>query len=73
MELSKNKPDFLIIWKSLMKTKKTDLKNEFCKASGDIGHVTFFRKKKSSDWTELEKEWWAKKLKISVTILFPKQ
>ena len=64
-------PNFSSIWNSLRKKKKGELRVAYCKDAGDIGHVTFYNKKKESDWTEMEKDWWAKALEISKEQLFP--
>jgi hypothetical protein len=71
------KPNFLTVWKSKRIKEKTILKQEFITAAGKNGipasEMTFYRKKQSGDWTELEKEWWAKRLDFPKEILFPEK
>ena len=71
MTLTNNKPDFSTIWDSIRRREKTKLKTDFCKVAGINTDMMFFRKKKANDWTELEKQWWANRLKMSKEQLFP--
>jgi hypothetical protein len=77
MYSAKNKPDFLTVWKSLKQGEKSKLIRAYTLAAGKnglpISDFTFFRKNKTGNWTELEKNWWSNKLNYPIDCLFPEK
>lgn len=63
-------PTILTVYKSKGKTEKGILKRDFI-YEANISWQTFYRKLKTADFNEMEKDWWATKLEMPKETLFP--